>query len=100
MLGKAVKDYLCKSAEVRKEQGQTLPKDFYTRGRESWDPMLVMAAFFEKYPKAFEYRKGKATVDENGANYFEEDANGVDRYALKVHNNEYYQEIIDGIIKE
>ena len=37
MLGKAVKDYLCKSAEVRKEQGQTLPKDFYIRGRESWD---------------------------------------------------------------
>lgn len=99
-LGKAVQSYLESSAKIRKEEGQILPDDFCSRGRESWDPMLVLAAFYDKYEKAFAYEKGFASVDENAKSYFKLDKNGRDRYALKIHSSAYYQEIIDEIIKE
>ncbi|MBR2375357.1 MAG: nucleoside hydrolase [Clostridia bacterium] len=80
MLGRALKDHGC------------------TKGRDSWDPMLVMAALDDKYPGAFGYQYGKAFADETGRNYFENDENGVDRYALKIHDNAYYVQAIDEVI--
>ena len=100
VLGKAVKEFLCKSLNKKRKLGLTAPENYTTRGRESWDPMLIMAAFYDKYEGAFAYEKGKASVGESGENYFEKDANGIDRYALKIHNNAYYEQIIDEIIKE
>lgn len=100
MLGKAVKEFLCKSLNKEKELGLTAPKDYTKRGRESWDPMLILAAFYDKYEGAYAYEKGKAFVGESGENYFEKDKNGIDRYALKTHSSAYYEQIIDEIIKE
>ena len=82
ILGKSLKDYGC------------------INGRQSWDPMLVLAAFYDKYEDAYGYEVGRASVGENGGSYFQKDKNGRDRYALKRKNNAYYEQTIDEIIKE
>jgi hypothetical protein len=71
-----------------------------THGRESWDPMLVLAAFYDKYEDAYDYEVGKASLGRRGESYFQIDKNGRDRYALKRKNNAYYEQTIDEIIKE
>jgi hypothetical protein len=65
-------------------------------GRCSWDPMTVMLAFHDKFQGAFEYVVGKASVDENGANYFEKDENGRQAFVVKTKPDTYYQEVING----
>lgn len=82
ILGKSLKDYGC------------------INGRQSWDPMLVLAAFYDKYKDAYGYEVGRASVGENGGSYFQKDKNGRDRYALKRKDNAYYEQTIDEIIKE
>ena len=82
ILGRALKAYGC------------------ANGRQSWDPMLIIAAFCEKYKDAYGYETGKAFLGENGEAYFTADKNGVDRYALKTHCNTYYEEVIDDIISK
>lgn len=82
ILGKSLKDYGC------------------INGRQSWDPMLVLAAFYDKYEDAYGYEVGRASVGENGGSYFQKDKNGRDRYALKRKDNAYYEQTIDEIIKE
>ena len=71
-----------------------------THGRESWDPMLVLAAFYDKYEDAYDYEVGKASLGRRGESYFQIDKNGRDGYALKRKNNAYYEQTIDEIIKE
>lgn len=72
-------------------------KDWGTEtGRCSWDPMTVMLAFHDKFQGAFEYVVGKASVDENGANYFEKDENGRQAFVVKTKPDTYYQEVING----
>lgn len=82
ILGKSLKDYGC------------------VNGRQSWDPMLVLAAFYDKYEGAYDYEVGRASLGEKGESYFQKDKNGRDRYALKGKNNAYYEQTIDEIIKE
>ena len=82
ILGKSLKDYGC------------------TNGRQSWDPMLVLAAFYDKYEDAYDYQVGRASLGNRGGSCFQIDKNGRDRYALKGKNNAYYEQTIDEIIKE
>ena len=69
-------------------------------GRSSWDPMLVMAAFDDKFKGAFELVTGRATVDENGCNYFEKQNTGEQAYVVKRLPDSYYEETINGYLKE
>lgn len=69
-------------------------------GRSSWDPMLIMAAFDDKFNGAFDHVVGKASVDEKGLNYFEEKESGDQAYVIKKRPNAYYEETIDGYVKE
>ena len=39
------------------------------QGRSSWDPLTVLAAFYDKYPNLFTYVYGQARVNESGCNY-------------------------------
>ena len=82
MLGKSLKDYGC------------------INGRQSWDPMLVLAALYDKYKDAYDYEVGRASLGKRGESYFQPDKNGGDRYALKGKDNAYYEQTIDEIIKE
>ena len=67
--------------------------------RPSWDPMLVLAAFEDKFGKSFDKIFGKARVDEKGANYFESADGGRDAYLVKAREKEYYENLINEIIK-
>lgn len=69
-------------------------------GRSSWDPMLVMAAFDDKFEGAFELVTGRATVDENGCNYFEKRDTGEQAYVVKRLPDAYYENTINGYVKE
>ena len=68
-------------------------------GRCSWDPMLVLAAFDDKFVGAFGYVSGKAYADEGGRNYFDEDGAGRQAYVLKKMPDGYYEETINGFLK-
>lgn len=68
-------------------------------GRESWDPMLVVLALIGDNERAgYKTVKGKATIDEMGRNYFEENENGTHEYVVKAYPDEYYINIIDSLI--
>lgn len=81
MLGKALYDWGCTA-------------------RPSWDPMLVLAAFEDKFGKCFGKVFGKARVDEKGANYFDNSNDGQDAYLVKTCEKGYYENLINEIIKE
>lgn len=69
-------------------------------GRESWDPMLAVLALTNDNEKAgYKTVTGTATVDEQGRNYFKEDPNGAHEYVIKAHENSYYSDIINDLIK-
>lgn len=69
-------------------------------GRESWDPMLAVLALINDNAKAgYDTVTGFATVDENGANYFEEDETGPHQYVVKVKDDSFYSNIINELIK-
>ncbi len=69
-------------------------------GRSSWDPMLVMAALDDKFQDSFDYVVGKARIDEDGCNYFEENETGEQAYVVKKKPDTYYEEAINGYLKE
>ncbi len=69
-------------------------------GRESWDPMLAVLALTNDNEKAgYKTVTGFATVDENGANYFEENKNGPHEYVIRAHEKSFYSDIINELIK-
>ena len=69
-------------------------------GRESWDPMLAVLALTNDNAKAgYDTVTGFATVDENGANYFEENENGPHEYVIKAKDDSFYNNIINELIK-
>ena len=89
--------------------GNKLPKDDFLyltlvdhgsgNGRESWDPMLAVLALADDNEKAgYKTVKGTATVDENGKNYFEENANGIHEYVVKAKEDSFYSDIINNLI--
>ena len=68
-------------------------------GRESWDPMLIVLALHGDVKKAgYRAVRGKATVDENGLNYFEEKADGPHEYVIKLFDDSYYKNEINELI--
>ena len=72
------------------------------KGRCSWDPMLTLMALVGDEEKAgYDTVCGKATLDgETGANYFEVGENGPHKYVIKKHENDYYKNMINNIIKK
>ena len=63
------------------------------RGRDSWDPMLVMLALIGDAERAgYDLVRGVATVDaESGANHFRLSPDGRHAYVVKKFPNEYYE---------
>ena len=89
--------------------GDKLPKDDFLHlaladhgsgnGRESWDPMLVTLALIGDNEKAgYKTVVGTATVDKEGANFFEEKENGNHEYVVKAHPDSFYSEMINNLI--
>lgn len=69
-------------------------------GRESWDPMLAVLALTNDNEKAgYKTVKGFASVDKNGKNYFRTCPHGKDEYVIKAHEDSYYSDIINDLIK-
>jgi len=70
------------------------------KGRASWDPMLVLLACIHDEGKAgYRTVQGTASVHpETGVNGFQTDANGLHRFVIKNHPNEYYAQAINRII--
>ena len=69
-------------------------------GRHSWDPMLSMMALIGDEGEAgYETVSGTASVDaETGANYFVRHPDGKHKFVVKKHTNDYYENMINGII--
>lgn len=67
------------------------------KGRNSWDPMLVLMALVGDEGKAgYDTVEGTASVDaETGANYFVRDPKGNHRYVIKKFENSYYENEIN-----
>jgi len=70
-------------------------------GRMSWDPMLMtMALTGDERAAGYDFMQGRASVDaETGANSFAHDENGPHRYVVKKMPDEYYRDIINGLIR-
>jgi len=70
-------------------------------GRSSWDPMLAMLAIgHSDIGGDYELVRGKASVDaQTGVNSFARDENGIQGYVVKKHEDLYYSDKIDGLIK-
>ena len=70
-------------------------------GRSSWDPMLTLAAVIGNENDAgYETVFGTASVDsQTGANYFKENINGKHCFLTKKQPDEYYQKIINDLIR-
>ncbi len=69
-------------------------------GRSSWDPMLVLLALIgDEKAAGYDTVIGTASVDaDTGANRFAEDARGLHRYVIKNRENEFYRDMIDGLL--
>lgn len=69
-------------------------------GRHSWDPMLtLMALIGDEDAAGYETVSGTATVDpKTGANYFNKSDNGLHKYVIKKHSNDYYEKAINDLI--
>lgn len=69
-------------------------------GRCSWDPMLVLLAIIGDEEKAG-YKKvsGKAFVDDEGYTIMNEQENGLHSYVIKAHEDKFYEDMINEIIK-
>lgn len=85
-----------------REKGDILFKameDYGTpAGRESWDPLLIMAGLDDKYLDCFYCIQGNAYIDEQGKNYFVECADGKHQYIVKTREDSYYERIIDSFL--
>lgn len=70
-------------------------------GRSSWDPMVVALALEGDEEKAgYKCVCGKARVDaDTGACHFDESADGLHKYVVKVQKDEYYKNLINDLIK-
>ncbi len=68
-------------------------------GRSSWDPMTALLACVGD-PESAGYRlvRGRASVNENGENFFEESEDGAHGYVVKTMPDRFYADAIDGII--
>ena len=67
-----------------------------SRGRSSWDPMLVLLAIIGDEKKAgYDVVRGLAAVDPStGENCFCASAEGLHVYVVKNQDNDYYQDTI------
>ena len=67
-------------------------------GRSSWDPMLILLAIAGEPEKAgYKCVYGKASVNAiDGSNYFTEDLSGKHRFVIKLHDDSFYANEIDG----
>lgn len=70
------------------------------KGRSSWDPMLCMMAMIgDEKAAGYKTVRGTASVDEStGENRFVPDENGKHAYVVKLYEDEYYRDAIDGRI--
>lgn len=70
-------------------------------GRSSWDPMLVHLALTGDEEKAgYDTVRGFARVNpETGSNNFTIDENGLHKFVIKKFGDEYYQNMINNLIK-
>lgn len=70
-------------------------------GRSSWDPMTALLCVTGDVEKAgYCAVRGTAVLDEkDGANYFTENENGNHYYVIKKYPDEYYADMINGMIK-
>ncbi len=71
-----------------------------SKGRSSWDPMLVhLAIIGDEQLGGYSFVQGTACVDSiNGKNYFSHTPNGLHRYVIKKHENTYYQKNINDML--
>lgn len=69
-------------------------------GRHSWDPMLVMLALAgDETAAGYTAVIGTASVDpDTGENHFTPDPNGLHRYVVKQHPNDFYSRQIDRLL--
>ena len=69
-------------------------------GRHSWDPMLVLMALIgDEEMAGYRTVRGTASVNEQtGANYFKPNPNGIHKFVVKKHENDYYEEQINNIL--
>ncbi len=69
-------------------------------GRHSWDPMLVLMALIgDEELAGYRTVSGTASVNEQtGANYFKLNENGIHKFVIKKHENDYYEEQINHLL--
>lgn len=81
--------------------GMVLRDHGSANGRMSWDPMLVLMALVGDEARAgYRTVKGTASIrPEDGANFFQEDENGLHGYVFKEKKNEFYRDWIDRLIR-
>ncbi len=61
--------------------------------------LAVLALTNDNLKAGYDTVTGYATVDENGANYFEENENGPHEYVVKIKDDSFYSDIINDLIK-
>ena len=68
------------------------------KGRSSWDPMLCLMAMLGDEEKAgYKAVRGTASVEEStGENRFAPDETGKHAYVVKLYEDQYYRDAIDG----
>lgn len=64
-------------------------------GRNSWDPMLILAGTADNPHDLFNFVRGTATIDNDGRNYFEQSSCGMHCYLTKKHPDEFYESEIE-----
>lgn len=69
-------------------------------GRSSWDPMLVLLAIIgDEETAGYKKVSGKAYVDDEGYTIMNECENGLHSYVVKIHEDKFYEDMINEIIK-
>lgn len=73
----------------------------HPNGRDSWDPMLVLMALIGDEEKAgYTTVTGIASLNrETGENHFKVDPNGMHKFVVKLHENSFYEDWINNLIK-
>lgn len=90
--------------------GELLPSDHLKlvlddhgsyNGRSSWDPMLALLAVIGDEKQAgYNTVTGTAEVERGtGANHFTPSENGKHKFVIKAESNDFYEKMINGIIK-
>ena len=69
-------------------------------GRHSWDPMLALLALLDNEEEAgYSSVEGEASVEaDSGKNHFTEMVGGPHRYLKKLHDDSFYEDMIDSYL--